>query len=379
MIPIRTRLDLLLLPLLLGALALLPEARAASCTTQAQMTDTQRSSLVSAAKVLLSDVQSGNVQAIRANTLPAVAAEFGGIQQSVQYLAPLVRPAAITVDDLYLLDASTDPPNAPQTDFYCGSPVVGFNFNGLPPGTYALAIVHATGVKEPQQVTLILAKSQDNRWLLAGFFDKPMILAGHDGAWYWVAARKYAQSNADWAALLYYRIATYLLDPVDFLASSNLEKLRHESDGIHAQLPAAGTPLSVAAQGARFQVTTVDTTTEFGPLDLDVHYAPDPLQTAALRNPAVARRQVTDLMAALLALHPELQQAFHGMWLHADQGNASIFALELPMTSASAGTAAVPTGAGAGSAVATSGSMRIASSVPPASRCSTYGTTWRCN
>lgn len=336
MFSLRNALHALLLISLLGVCVLIPQARAASCTTQAQMTDAQRSALTEAARTLMTQVQSGNLQALRANTLPAIAADFNGIQQSVQYLAPLVRPATITVNNLYLLDASTDAPNAGQTDFFCGSPVVGFNFNGLPNGTYALAILHATGVKQPQQITLILAKSPDNRWLLAGFFDKPMILDGHDGTWYWIAARKYAQSQADWAALFYYRIATYLLNPVDFLASSNLEKLRHELDSLHTDLPAASKPLSVSAHGAVFTVTAIDTTTEFGPLDLDVHYKPDPAQLSDLRSPLIARKQVTDLMAALLAMHPELQGAFHGMWLHADQGNASLFALELPMTAGGA-------------------------------------------
>lgn len=344
MVSLRNPLHSLLFASLLGAGSLLlPAAHAASCTTQAQMSDTQRSALVSAARSLMTQVQSGNVQAIRANTLPTVAADFGGIQQSVQYLQPLVQPATITVDDLYLLDASTDAPNAAQTDFFCGSPVVGFDFNGLPPGTYALAILHATGVKQPQQVTLILAKSPDNRWLLAGFFDKPMILAGHDGAWYWIAARKYAQSQADWAAWFYYRIATYLLDPVDFLASSHLEKLRHESESLHTDLPAASKPLNVSAHGTVFTVTSIDTTTQFGALDLDVHYTPDAAQLSELRYPVIARKQVTDLMAALLAMHPELQGAFHGMWLHADQGNASVFALELPMTASTTGTPGAPT------------------------------------
>jgi hypothetical protein len=36
-------------------------------------------------------------------------------------------------------------------------------------------------------------------------------------------------------------------------------------------------------------------------------------------------------MTALLSLHPELHDAFHGMWVHADQGSASLFSLELPM------------------------------------------------
>ncbi len=296
----------------------------------------QRQALANAAKGILTQVQTGNLAGLRANTLPAIAADFNGIQQSVQFLRPKVQTATITVEELYLLDASTDPPNAPQTDFFCGSPVVGFDFNGLPPGTYAMTLLHATGVKDPQQVALVLSKTSDNRWLMAGFFFKPMVLDGHDGAWYWTQARKYSQSKGIWAAAFYYKIATNLLDPIDFLASSNLEKLRHEADEVHAELPAATTPLALNVHGAVFKVTSVGTTTVFGPLDLEVHYAPDATEAADLRSPAAARKQVSDLMAALLATHPELQSAFHGMWLHADQGNASIFALELPMNAATA-------------------------------------------
>jgi hypothetical protein len=32
-----------------------------------------------------------------------------------------------------------------------------------------------------------------------------------------------------------------------------------------------------------------------------------------------------------LRLHPELRSAFHGIWVHANQGTSSLFALELPM------------------------------------------------
>ena len=320
------------------ALVFLPAARGASCTTQAQMTAAQRDPLVNSARAILSEVQSGDLQALRTNTLPAIAADFNGIEQTVNYLHPLVQSATLTVDEVYLLDASMDPAG-PTTDFYCGSPVVGFNFNNLPQGVYAVAILHATGVPQPQQVALILAQAPGNAWQLAGFFEKPMILAGHDGVWYWQNARRYAKSNGDWSAYFYYHIATYLLDPVNFLASQNLEKLRNESNALHPNLPAANTPITINAQGTLFRVTSVDTTTELGPLDLDVHYMPDPSQVSALRSPAIARQQVTTLMAGILAEHPELQNAFHGMWLHADQGNASLFALELPM---SAGTAANP-------------------------------------
>ena len=71
---------------------------------------------------------------------------------------------------------------------------------------------------------------------------------------------------------------------------------------------------------------------------------PDPVQQAELRVPVIARKQVSDLMAGLLVAHPELERAFHGMWLHADQGGASLFALELPMPASTQGAQPVVTG-----------------------------------
>src|SRR5581483_3836524 len=126
-------------------------AFAASCTTQSQMTAIQRDSLVSGAKEMLAQMQSGNVQALQANTLPAVAADFSGIAGSVQNLKPLIQNATLTVDNLFLLDASTQTANAP-IEFFCGQPVVTVNFSDLPPGNYALAVARATGVSQPQQM-----------------------------------------------------------------------------------------------------------------------------------------------------------------------------------------------------------------------------------
>ena len=85
------------------------------------------------------------------------------------------------------------------------------------------------------------------------------------------------------------------------------------------------------AQGQLVAVNAIDTSTELGGLDLDVHYTPDDAEAVQLRDPISARSQVTAVMLALLKMHPELQGAFKGIWVHADQGTASLFALELPM------------------------------------------------
>lgn len=311
-------------------------ARAASCTTQSQMTQVQRDELASTARILLSQIQTNNTQVLRGDVIPSLAANFDGIVSSVSHLQPLVQASAITVDQLYLLDASDNSAGATaagatQVDFFCGSPVVALSFPSLPAGIYALAVVHATGVPHPQQISLILSKSAAGRWLLAGLFDKPMTEGGHDGLWYWVTARRYAQTRMGWNAWFYYRVATNLLDPLDFLASPNLEKLQREADQIRPTDLPGKTAMTFYAQGRLITVSAIDTSTELGGLDLDVHYTPDEGQAAELHDPIAARGQVTAVMSALLRMHPEMQGAFHGIWVHADQGTSTLFALELPM------------------------------------------------
>ena len=210
-----------------GFLAFLPApADAASCMTQSQMTAQQRDNLANQARAMIATVQSGDVAGLRAKTLPAIASDFDGIAASVTSLKPMVQNATITVSNVYSLDASQDPAGAERTQFFCGSPIVVLTFNGIPPGKYALAILHATGVPKPQQISIILANAGGDQWQLAGFYAKPMVEVDHDGLWYWTSARKYAQTKANWAAWIYYRVAEDLLSPVDFLSSPNLQKLQ---------------------------------------------------------------------------------------------------------------------------------------------------------
>jgi hypothetical protein len=328
-----TRIGRRVVILLTSVLSCIPtNAFAASCTTQAQMSAAQRDALSSAAHTILGEMQSGDTQALRGNTIPPVANDFGGITASVEYLKPLIQNAAVIVNNLYILDASSQPANVARSDFYCGQPVVALNFTNLPAGMYALAILHATGVSQPQQVSLILANpAPANQWMLAGLFIKPMIMAGHDGLWYWTSARQYAQQNMNWDAWLYYRIAMDLLTPLDALSSQNSEKLQHEMDKVKSANLPGPTPMLLNWQGQNYSVTGIGTTTAFGRLDLDIHYTPDPGQASQLHDPPVARQQVLNVMAALLGQHPELHQAFRGIWVHADQGSASLFALDLPM------------------------------------------------
>ena len=321
---------------LMAAATATSSAGGATCTTASQLTAAQRDILTGAARGMMGQVKSGDIEGLRASTIPAVASNFAGIASSAEALKATLQQATLTVDHIYLLDALQEQTGSSGVQFFC-SPAssnltVVLNFSDLPPGRYAVAILHATGVPKPQQISLVLNEMGANQWKLAGFFAKAMTLAGHDGVWYWQQARDYGQKKMNWDAWFYYQTAAFLLDPADFLSSPNLEKLNREETQTRPEGLPTSNPVSLDAHGSVFQVTGFETSDTLGGLDFVVHYTPDANEAAQLRDPVGARRQAVDVMTALLAVHPELRSAFHGIWVHADQGNASIFALELPMS-----------------------------------------------
>lgn len=307
-------------------------AFAVSCMTQSQMTPAQRTVLEQSARMLGANVQSGNAAAVRAQTISAVAAQFDGIAGSIQSVDSAIQHASLTVDGLYLLDAS-DLKAAQETQFFCGvagSPLtVEVTIPGLPPGKYALAILHATGVKQPQQVSLVLENDPAGSpiWKLAGFFTRPMTMGGHDGTWFWRQAREYAAKKQLWDAWFYYQTAQYLLNPVDFLSSPNLQKLQREAEQARPDNLPGADPLHISAGAQSFDITSLHTGELSDQLDLVITYNATPNQ-----DMVAARAQVTAVMRALLQQHPELRSAFHGLWVYASTpGNQNPFALELPM------------------------------------------------
>src|SRR5689334_1893046 len=79
---------------------------AVSCKTQGAMTEGERAPIVQAVRQIALDVQSARTADLKAVTVPAVAANFNSIEQSATALAPLIAGATLTVDAVYLLDAS---------------------------------------------------------------------------------------------------------------------------------------------------------------------------------------------------------------------------------------------------------------------------------
>ena len=288
-----------------------------------------------AARTLANDVQMSNLPAVKANTIASVAAQFDSIAGTIQSLAPNLQGATLTVESIYNLKA-TDLKSPADTQFFCSVPgsqlLITLSIPQLPPGDYAFVVAHATGVKQPQQLAMILANDTTSgpagsaQWKLAGFFARPLALAGHDGVWYWTKARDYAKSHQQWNAYFYYQTAAYLLTPVDFLSSPNLEKLQKEMSGVRPDGLPDAEPMKLAANGQTFDVTQIHTDGSLGGLDLVVNY-----KSNDVSDPVATRSRNVEVMKAFLTQHPELRSAFHGFWVYANAENQRPFAIELPM------------------------------------------------
>jgi hypothetical protein len=310
-----------------------PRVLAVSCTTQSQMTEAQRNSLATAAKSLAALVQAGNTAGLKAETIPSVAERFDSIAAAVESASPLIERGSITVESLYLLDATDLKTTEEETQFFCGganSHEIVLNIPQLPPGSYALAILHGTGVESPQSLTFILARESAtaSQWKLAGAFIHGMTSAGHDGTWFWSQAREFAKKGQRWNAYFYYQTAASLLTPVYFLSSPNLDKLLREQAAVTPSgLPTNTQTMPISGSGGQvFEIQDMHTDSSLGGLDLVINY-----KAADVSDPVASRTRNIELMKAMLAQHPELRDGFHGLWAFANAPNERPFANELPI------------------------------------------------
>jgi hypothetical protein len=308
-------------------------AHAVSCTTGSEMTPAERDLYVQTARSLGSLIQSADTAAVRQATIASVAAQFDPVAASIQGVAAQIHAATLTVNAIYALKASDLKTTLDETQFFCSVPgsslIVSATIPQLPPGSYALILMHATGVEHPQQLSLLLQNDPAGsaQWKLAGFFVRPLTAAGRDGVWYWTEARSYAEKKQDWNAYFYYQTAAFLLNPVDFLSSPNLEKLQKEAQAVRPpELPGAE-PLVLKSGSQSFNITSLRTDSFAGGLDLVINY-----RTKDVSDPVATHSQIVELMKAMLAQHPELRQAFHGLWVYAHAENQSTYAIELPMS-----------------------------------------------
>jgi hypothetical protein len=316
-------------------------ASAEVCTTQSQMTATDRDALAATARGLAGKVQANDVGGLQAATAVDYAKDFSGIGAVVGSTAAKVKGGALSVEQVYVLDATQLKRGAdgsvPDAQFFCSlnktMAEADFLISGLAPGRYGFVIVDVVDTSAPWRLSFLLRQDQA-QWVMAGFYPKPLSAAGHDGLWYWTEARTMTAQKEHWNAWLYYQQAESLLTPANFIQSTHLEKLKTEasaaappalSEGVSAEAPL----VVKGPDGVEYHFTAlgVDDSLAKDKIDITAH-----LKVDQMGDPVAARKRNSDAMVALLAAYPEMRKPFHGVWMFAEVPGQNPFATEQAMS-----------------------------------------------
>jgi hypothetical protein len=332
----RIRTGLLAAGMLMAAIA-----PAEVCTTQSQMTATDRDALAATARALAGKVQANDVGGLQAATAVDYAKDFSGIGAVVGSTAAKVKDGTLSVEQVYVLDATQLKRGAdgsvPDAQFFCSlnktMAEADFLISGLAPGRYGFVIVDVVDTSAPWRLSFLLRQDQ-TQWVMAGFYPKPLSAAGHDGLWYWTEARTMTARKERWNAWLYYQQAESLLTPANFIQSTHLEKLKTEasaaappalSEGVSAEAPL----VVKGPDGVEYHFTAlgVDDSLAKDKIDITAH-----LKVDQMGDPVAAHKRNSDAMVALLAAYPEMRKPFHGVWMFAEVPGQNPFATEQAMS-----------------------------------------------
>jgi hypothetical protein len=286
--------------------------QAETCQTSSDMDEATRAALTSAGQRYFEMIARGDTAALRQNSIPALTADFSGIEATVkdheQALAgskPAPRPA-------FLLDAE-GAATIPHAEFFCGvfgkngqtSGSAVFYLNNLPPGKYGVVILDATSAKTPTTVSLVLQQVGSD-WKVGGLYIKAMQLGGHDSQWFLSRAREYEAKGQVHNAWLYYQAAVSLVSPLDFMSTAATDKLLDESQGSKpADLPVDGKTVDLSTSAATYKLTALFPQAVGNDLDLIVRY-----QASNISNTNQTYQNNVAVMKALVAKYPELRDAF---------------------------------------------------------------------
>lgn len=302
--------------------------QAATCTMQDEMPAQDKSALAAAGARLSEAIAGQDVATVKAALLPAEASAWDGIRSAVEQAGPLTSGGHVQFRDAFLLDASGQAAPA-DTEFFCanasGAMNVTISMHNLPAGRYAVLIADALGAPLAGQLGIILAwDKSSSAWLLAGLSVRPGALDGHDGDWYWKRARDLLKQDP-WTAWYSYDTAAYLLLPVDFLSSSNFDKLRQEQSQISPS-PHSALPLSLPDGDRTWKIDAVSLDPSLHEPDLGVAY-----ESTGVTDSAALRTEATAVLSAFLKAQPGIRANFHGLWAYAVKNGQRTPVMELPM------------------------------------------------
>jgi hypothetical protein len=282
-----------------------------TCLTADDLDAATRTALENAGRRYFELAAKADMGRLKEMAIPSVAADFAGIQMAVRDNQEAFAGAQVSVRPPFLLEAQGKEALA-RAEFLCG--VFGksgqtpdsavFVIPNLPPGTYAVVIVDATG-NVPHTLSLVLQKV-GNDWKLAGFYAKPVEVAGHDGKWFWERAREFKTKGQTRNAWLYYNQARDLLAPVPFMSTMATDEIYDEAEPLRPQdLPSNGNPVDLSADGRTYRLTSLFAVGADSDVDLVVKF-----QTPDISNSNRVYQDNVSLIKVLVAKHPEFRDGF---------------------------------------------------------------------
>ncbi|HEY6766883.1 MAG TPA: hypothetical protein VI386_19150 [Candidatus Sulfotelmatobacter sp.] len=301
-----------LLAIVLISLACLSVAQGEECQTATDMDAATRTALSNAGQKYFDMIARGDTASLKQNSIPAIAADFAGIEGTVKDHQKELSGTRATARPPFLLEASGTAA-IPHAEFFCGvfgktgqtADSAAFYLNNLPPGKYGIILLDAASAKPPETVSLILQQAGTD-WKLGGLYIKSLQFGGHDSTWFAARAREYKAKGQIHNAWFYFLEARELISPLPFMSTAATDKLYDESQGMQPpDVPVEGKPVSLGAGTANYQLTALFPQAVENDLDLIVRYS-----ASDISNTNQTYASNIAVMKAVLTKYPEVRDAF---------------------------------------------------------------------
>ena len=295
----------------LAVVLLAGAAAGQTCMAGDEIDAASRTTLENTAKQFFDWTLKGDSASIKQNSIPSVAADFGGIESAMKDGQTQFAGAQVTVRPPFLLHAEGSESSS-RVEFLCGvfgkagqtSSSAVFVIPNLPPGDYAVTIMDVAA-KNPWTLSLVLQK-MGNAWKLGGYYARPTEVGGHNGAWFRDKAREFKAKGENHNAWMYYLEARSLMAPVPFMSTQETDRMYDESQALQpTDAPSSDAPVELSANGKTYRVTSMFPIGVADDIDLVVKY-----QCASVSNTAQTYQDNLAAIHALVAKYPEYRNGF---------------------------------------------------------------------
>jgi len=305
-----------------------------TCFTADDMDAATRSALQTTANKYFEMVARGDAASLKQNSIPSVANDFTGIENTIKENQANLAGAHATPRSPFLLKVEGTA-SLQRAEFLCG--VFGaagqttnsaeFVIPNLPPGSYGVVTLDVMTLKAPYTLSVVL-QQQGNAWKVGGFFLRPTQIAGHDSNWFLDRARAFKGKGQTHNAWLYFVEGRDLAMPVPFMYTQLTDKLYDEAQSVKpADFPVNGGTADLTAQaGKTYKLTSAFPLAVGQDMDLVVKY-----QTADVSNTGQTFQDNMAVMKALVTKFPELRDAFDGIVARGVEASGKDYGSLMPM------------------------------------------------